>query len=214
VSFTIERGECVSLSAENSASLSALLDLMSGLYAPTYGTITLDSQNILQYNPEDLISHVGYIQAEGTIFRGTIRDNLTCFNQIDHKKAQEISGLLQLDKEIASLPSGFDTFLAGNNTDTIPPGLKQKICMARVLASKPRVIIFDNADRSLDREGYNQIYNLLTRLKGKASLIISSDDQNLTAHATRKLHLQDGILNERPIDSIINNTLTFREATL
>lgn len=213
ISLETKRGECLALSADNSASLSAFLDLISGLYAPSRGAIMLDGLNIQQYQSENLIGHIGYIQTEGTIFRGTIRDNLTCFNQIDNKKVQEISALLQLDREIAGLPAGYDTFLSGNNTDTIPPGLKQKICMARVLASKPRIIIFDNADRSLDRAGYNLVYNLLTRLKGKATLIISSDDQNLTAHATRRLHIENNRLSEHPVDAIIHNTLTFREAS-
>ncbi len=211
LNLTIERGECISLSTDHTPSLSALLDLMSGLYAPTTGAVRLDGANILQYPAEDLINHVGYIQPEGTIFRGTIRDNLTCFNQIDHKKVQEIGALLQLDREIASLPAGYDTFLSGSNSDTVPPGLKQKICMARVLAPKPRVLIFDNADRSLDREGYNQIYNLLTRLKGKATLIICSDDQNLTTHATRKLHIEKSHLIEIPLEQPTSHNLLFRE---
>lgn len=211
VSLSIDRGECISLSADHTPSITALLDLMSGLYAPSRGAIRLDGMNILQYPAEDLINHIGYIQSEGTIFRGTIRDNLTCFNQIDQKKVQEIVALLQLDREIASLPSGYDTFLSGNNTDTVPPGLKQKICMARVLAPKPRILIFDNADRALDREGYNQIYNLLTRLKGKATLIISSDDQNLTAHATRKIRIENGHLIELQAEHVTPHHSIFQE---
>lgn len=211
VTLNIERGECICLTADHTPSLTAMLDLMSGLYAPSAGSVILDGRNILQYKPEELINHIGYIQSEGTIFRGTIRDNMTCFNQIDHKKVQEIAALLQLDREIASLPAGYDTPLSGNNTDTVPPGLKQKICMARVLAPKPRLLIFDNADRSLDRKGYNQIYNLLTRLKGKATLIICSDDQNLTAHATRKIHIENAQTYELPQDRPVGQNLIFRE---
>jgi ATP-binding cassette subfamily C protein LapB len=70
--------------------------------------------------------------------------------------------------------------------------------MVRVLAPKPRLIIFDNADRSLDRDGYNLVYNLLARLKGKATIILSSDDHNLTAQASRFFSLQDGRLVETP----------------
>lgn len=210
-SLTIKRGECIALSVDHTPSLSAILDLLSGVYASTSGTIRIDGANVLQYQPQDLINHIGYIQTEGTIFRGTIRDNMTCFNQIDVKKVQEITALLQLDHEIASLPAGYDTFLSGGNTDTIPPGLKQKICMARVLAPKPRILIFDNADRSLDREGYNQVYNLLTRLKGKATLIICSDDQNLTAQATRKIHIDNARLYELPQDNAPQYSSILRE---
>lgn len=214
VNLEINRGDCIALSSDHTPSLSAFLNLVAGLYAPTAGRIEIDGHNVLQYRPEDLIGHVGYIRQEGVIFRGTIRDNLTCFGQIENERIQEISSLLQLDREIAGLPSGYDTFLSGSNADTIPPGLKQKICMARVLAPKPRLILFDNADRSLDRDGYNQVYNLLSRLKGRATLIISSDDQNLIAHATRSLQIRNASILETKTPLHNATTLTFREMNI
>lgn len=189
-------GDCISVSADQTNSLSSLLDMIAGIYAPNYGDIMIDGQNILRYPSKALINHVGYIQSEGVIFRGTIRDNLTCFGQIAEDKVQEMAALFQVDRDIAGLPAGFDTFLHGNATDTIPPGLKQRISMVRVLAPKPRIILFDNADRSLDRDGYNLVYNLLTRLIGKATLIISSDDRNLTSHASRFYKIEKGRLNQ------------------
>jgi ABC-type bacteriocin/lantibiotic exporter with double-glycine peptidase domain len=198
VSMKLSLGECVSLSSDSAPSLNALLDMIAGVYAPRIGEIAIDGKNVLQYSSKDLIKHIGYVQSEGMIFRGTIRDNLTCFGQIPDDKVQEMAALFQVDRDIASLPSGFDTFLNGNATDTIPPGLKQRIAMVRVLAPKPRLIIFDNADRSLDRDGYNLVYNLLARLKGKATIILSSDDHNLTAQASRFFSLQDARLVEIP----------------
>ena len=69
--------------------------------------------------------------------------------------------------------------------------------MVRVLATKPRVILFDNADRSLDKEGYSMIYSLLARLKGKASMILVSDDLNIQGLASRHYTLKKGDLIER-----------------
>lgn len=211
VSFSLNAGECVSLSSDHTSSLSALLDMIAGVYAPKTGDIRVDGQNILRYPSKEFINHVGYIQSEGVIFRGTIRDNLTCFGQISEDKVQEMAALFQVDKAIASLPSGFDTFLNGNSTDTIPPGLKQRISMVRVLAPKPRLILFDNADRSLDRDGYNLVYNLLARLMGKATLIISSDDHNLTSQATRFFTIEKGRLQETLKQNDSRKNLNYRE---
>lgn len=214
IRLTLSAGECISLSSDNAPSLSALLDMIAGVYAPKAGEIRIDGQNVLQYASKDLIHHVGYVQSEGMIFRGTIRDNLTCFGQIAEDKVQEMAALFQVDTDIASLPSGFDTFLNGNSTDTIPPGLKQRISMVRVLAPKPRLILFDNADRSLDRDGYNLVYNLLARLKGKATIILSSDDHNLTAQASRFYSLTDGRLVENSPHSDNKKNLYYRELKL
>ncbi len=192
----VRRGESILLSGAHGSGKTLLLQLIGGVYPPAKGSIAIDSRNILRYTPEDLIRHVGLVRSEGMIFRGTIRDNMTRFGQIPEKEVQEIAALLKLDRDIARLPSGFDTLLTGNSTDSIPPGLKQRIAMVRVLAPKPRLILFDNADRALDREGYNLVYSLLARLKGKAGMIIVSDDFNIRGLASRFYRLENGKLME------------------
>lgn len=192
----LKRGESILLSGAHGSGKTLLLQLLAGIYPPGKGAINIDGRNILRYASEDLIRHVGLIRSEGTIFRGTIRDNMTCFGQIPEKEVQEIAALLKLDRDIARLPSGFDTLLTGTNTDSIPPGLKQRIAMTRALAPKPRIILFDNADRALDREGYNLVYNLLARLKGRASMILVSDDCNIRGLATRFCRIENGKLVE------------------
>jgi ATP-binding cassette subfamily C protein LapB len=198
VSLRLERGESILLSGDHSAGKTALLELMTGIYPATCGEIRIDGRNILRYQPEHLVRHIGYIQAEGLIFRGTIRDNMTCFGQIPEQNAQEIAALLKVDRDIARLPAGFNTFLSGNSTDSVPPGLKQRIAMVRVLAPKPRIVLFDNADRALDREGYNLAYSLLGRLRGKAALVLVSEDHNIRALADRFFTLEEGRLREAP----------------
>lgn len=214
VKLTLERGDCICLESGHSPSMSAFLDILSGLYAPTSGAVTVDGLNILRYPSRQLINHVGYIQNEGMIFRGTIRDNLNCFGQIPDEQVREMAALFQIDRDIAGLPAGFDTFLNGNATDAIPPGLKQRISMVRVLAPKPRIILFDNADRSLDRDGYNLVYNLLSRLIGKATLVISSEDHNLISNASRVFRFDNGSLVETTSAKTIRKSPTYKELSL
>ena len=68
--------------------------------------------------------------------------------------------------------------------------------MVRVLARKLRIILFDDADRALDREGYNLVYNLLARLTSKVAMIIISDDYNLRGLTERVYTLENGQLIE------------------
>lgn len=194
-------GECALIRTGQSESKNALLELVSGLYPPMAGEIIIDGRNVLRYSPEQLACHVGVIRTEGLIFRGTIRDNMTCFGQTDEANVREVAGLLQIDREIARLPAGFDTVLSGNASDSVPPGLKQRIAMVRVLAPKPHIIVFDNADRGLDRQGYNAVYSLLARLKGKATLILISGDRNIRSLADRFFTLDNGALEETPADA-------------
>lgn len=192
--LSLEIGATILLDSAQQQENAVFFDLVSGLYAPSRGQVMVDGQNVLLYPPDKLIDHIGIMQGEGTIFRGTIRDNMTCFGLIDEKKAQEIASLLKVDRDIAGLPSGFDTFLNGNSTDTISPGLKQRIAMVRILAPKPRIILFDNADRFLDREGYNLVHSLLAQLKGKATLVLISEDHNIRSLADSHYAFEKGVL--------------------
>lgn len=194
INLKLGRGETILISGPHGCGKSTLLNLISGIHPVSSGSIYIDGENINTYSSETLVDHVGYIRTRPLIFRGTIRDNITCFGQTDEAQAKEVSALLDVDKDVAKLPGGFDTFLSGNNTDSIPPGLKQRIAMVRVLATKPRLILFDNADRSLDKDGYTMIYSLLARLKGKASMILISDDLNIRSLAERQYSLNNGSL--------------------
>jgi len=80
--------------------------------------------------------------------------------------------------------------------DTIAPGIKQRIAIIRVLLNKPKIILFNNADKGLDREGYSHLIKLLTMLKGKVTMIVTTDDQNISKLADRHYLLKDGNLNE------------------
>ena len=196
INLQIEPGEAVLISGQHGSGKTSLLQLIAGVYPPENGTVKVNGLDILSYPPGTRTRHVGYIRTDSLIFRGTIRENLTCFGNTDEKSAREVAAMLKVDRDVSRLPSGFDTFLSGNNTDSIPPGLKQRIAMARTLSTRPKLVLFDNADRGLDREGYHLVYSLLRGLKGKTSLILITDDHNLRRLAGRAFQLTDGILTE------------------
>lgn len=196
VNMELSPKECVLLDCNHAEAKSVLLKLISGIYPPSHGRVIIDGSDVQRFTPIQLTQHVAYIQPDSLIFRGTIRDNLTCFGQIDEAQAREVSNLLKISQEIARLPAGFETVLEGNQTDSIPPGLKQRIAMARSLAPKPRLVLFDQADRGLDHAGYNMIYKLLAQLKGKATLLLVSDDKNIRSLADRVITMNAGTVSE------------------
>ncbi len=194
IDLDLQHGEVILVSGMHGSGKTTLMNIISGIYPPTGGNVYIGEENVNSCSPDEMIHHVGFIRTRPMIFRGTIRDNITCFGQTNDSSAREVAALLNVDKDVAKLPGGFDTFLNGNNTDSISQGLKQRISMARVLATKPHLILFDNADRALDKDGYVLVYSLLAHLKGKVSIILVTDDRNLSALADRHYTIEDGHL--------------------
>ncbi len=189
-------GEIISLSGEQGAGKSTLLKMIAGVYPPGEGKVLIDGSPTVAFDPRELMNRVGLISTEGLIFRGTVRENITRFGIVPDAQALEVAKLLGIDKDLARLPDGFNTRLEGTIADGIPPGLKQRIAITRSLALKPRVVLFDNADRGIDQEGYNLLFSLLGRIGGKVAMVLVSDDLNLRGLASRHLILTAGGLTQ------------------
>lgn len=205
VDLRLRPGDVVTFSGEQGIGKSALLKLIAGVYPPGEGSVSIDGSPAVAFTPKELMNRVGLISTDGLIFRGTVRDNITRFGSVPENQALEIAKLLGIDKDLARLPDGFGTRLEGTIADGIPPGLKQRIAITRSLALKPRVVLFDNADRGIDQHGYNLLFSLLGRIGSKVSMIIVSDDLNLRGLASRHLVLTaEGLIEDRQVSSQSN----------
>jgi len=212
VNLQLRAGQSISLTGGSGSGKTTLLYLMAGLLSPTGGRLHVDGLAPDRMPPAMLAEHVGYLPEKGEVFVGTIRENLTFFGTVPEEDAMTAARKLGIDQAVALLPEGYETMLSDRVTDPIPPGIKQRIAIARILANKPRIILFNNADRGLDRNGYNCLFTLLGRLKSRTVQVIISDDHNILRLADREFSLSDGRLRETaPADSKKHSVLPFRE---
>ncbi len=194
VNFNVKVGDFVSISGDRSTGKTTLLKIISGMYTPDEGEVLIDGLASSEYPNREIVKHLGLLSMNGIIFRGTIWDNLSAFGEYDESAVKEILELLDLDTTIKKLPDGYKTELGGAQSDTVPSGLKQNIANARALVPKPRLILFDNADRALDKKGYNAVYKMLAKLKGKVAIIVVTEDLNIKELADKEYTLLNGEL--------------------
>lgn len=194
IDLKVRRGEAVLITGAHGSGKSTLLKLAAGILRPDGGRIELDGEDIGTFEQRDIPKHVGLISTNPSLIRGTIRDNISCFDLSDRVKVNEVARLMKVDVEVAKMAAGFETFLHGSQADSIPPGLRQRIAITRALAEKPRLILFDNADISLDLEGYELIYRMMAQIRSQVGMIICSDDENMRALTDRHYHLVNGRL--------------------
>lgn len=196
VSLSIEPGSIVAITGGNSTAKSALLQIIAGIVNAESGKVFIDDIQPSQHSLSELKDLIGYLPQEASIFKGSILENITGFrNDADSvQNAIEAGADLGLDQVVDFLPHGYHTHLADSVSDPIPPGIKQRISLVRVLANKPAILLFDDADRALDKTGYNLLFRLIGRLKGKTTIILITQDQNLLSFADVFFHLEQGIL--------------------
>lgn len=192
VNLHTKPGVTIHISGGHGVGRTVLLNMIAGVYKHSDGQILIEGQPIQNFSREDLAQKVGLISAESEIFRGTISDNLTRFGLTDIGEMRDILESLGIERDVSKLAMGYDTFLHGAEPDTITPGLKQRIAIARVLGLRPRIILFDDADRNLDRNGYKNIISTLGNMRRDTCLILVTDDKYISRLAQFHFELTPG----------------------
>ena len=191
LNLILQPGRAISLGGPPGDGKTTLLKLIAGLYEPTAGEVFLDGTQSGRYPFGMLAKYVGYLPSEADIFQGSIMDNLTSFRPVLEEGALEIAGYLGIDKVVSKLPQGYQTKLFDGPADPLTPGMKQRLTIGRVLVNRPRLLLFDFADKSLDKEGYNHVFRLLGQLKGQVSMILVSNDRNILHLAQEEYVIED-----------------------
>lgn len=197
--LSIRAGETVAITVPDGGARSAVLALMSGLLRPMDGQVLYDGAALLPADPRPGPDEIGLLPRHATVFQGSLIDNLTMFRRgstVD--TALQLAERLGLDRYIASLANGYDTMISGGQTETLPGGVRQRIAIIRALVDQPRIVLFDESNNGLDRNSNERLLQLLTDMKGKATIVLMSYQPSVLRLADRMFELRDGVFMERP----------------
>lgn len=172
VNLKIKAGETIGLAGGNASGKSTLLYLMMGVLKPTAGTVRVDDLDLADYDGSSIRRQIAYLPQEGVLFNGTLLENITMFRDEKVDDAMDISRLLGLDSVVAHMPQGYDTTVGDGAGEKMPRGFRQRIAIARALVDKPRILLFDEANTSMDGAGDATLKFLLERLKGRVTMVL------------------------------------------
>lgn len=190
----IRAGEIVAVVGEDGSGKSTLLELIAGRLEPESGELLIDGQ---PEQGQSLIDPRQVIRvAENTaLFQGTILDNLTAFRGSDRlEEALAAARALGVDEEVHRLPKGYDTPIGAMAGAELSTSLRQKLTIARALACRPKILLFDGANTSLDQAGEARLKTALEDLRGTMTIILVTHRPFLQQIADRVLQLSDGTL--------------------
>jgi len=192
LSLKIKENEMVCF--QGSAQTAALLMLIHGRLRATRGKIIIGDYNIEKWDLSQVHGQIEYIPRHGTLFQGTILENITLFSPHRKTAALEAAKLMGLDEDIARLPLGYETETGLQGNLLFTSDLIQRICLARALVTRPGIMIFDNAEVTLDPQHLGLYRTLLQRLKGKTTIIFISNQAGLRSLADRSYQFEQGRL--------------------
>lgn len=150
IDLHIRSGETVGILGGTGASKTTLVQLIPRLYDVTVGTVKVGGIDVREYDLEVLRNEVAMVLQKNTLFSGTIKENLRWGNE--HASGEEIERmcrLAQADPFIQEMPDKYDTYIEQGGTN-VSGGQKQRLCIARALLKKPKILILDDSTSAVD----------------------------------------------------------------
>ena len=150
VDLHIPSGSTVGILGGTGAGKSTLVQLIPRLYDATGGRVLVGGHDVRDYDLETLREAVSMVLQKNLLFSGTIRENLRWGNEnASDEELEEACRLAQADEFIRSFPDGYDTHIEQGGTN-VSGGQKQRLCIARALLKKPKILILDDSTSAVD----------------------------------------------------------------
>ena len=173
VSLSIKAGQTVGVLGGTGSAKTTLVQLIPRLYDASRGTVRVGGRDVRDYDLRALRDAVGIVLQKNVLFSGTIRENLLWGNpEADDDTLWEACRKARADEFIERLPKGMDTDL-GQGGVNVSGGQKQRLCIARTLLKKPKVLIFDDSTSAVDTATEGEIREALAKLTDVTKIIIA-----------------------------------------
>ncbi len=192
INFHIGQGETIAVVGATGAAKSSMLQLIPRLYDVTGGELLIDGVNVKDYNLDELHSGIGMVLQKNELFTGTIIDNLRWGKpDASMEEIEEAAKAAQAHDFIMSFTDGYDTML-GRGGINVSGGQKQRLCIARALLRKPKILILDDSTSAVDSDTEQKIRYNLSKLLQDTTVFIITQRINTMQSSDRVIVLEDG----------------------
>lgn len=188
INFDIAQGEVLALIGPSGSGKSTLVRHIVGASEPAGGAVRLDGTEIQHWEPDQLGKHLGYLPQDVKLFRGSVGENVSRFQE--DAKDEEIvaaSKLAGAHEMVQQLSDGYGTDV-GDNGNQLSGGQRQRVGLARAVFREPCLVVLDEPNSNLDNHGEQALAQCIQTLKAKGKTVI------IVTHKTGLLALSDKVL--------------------
>ncbi|MCD8390239.1 MAG: ABC transporter ATP-binding protein/permease [Firmicutes bacterium] len=217
ISFTAKKGETVAFIGATGSGKSTLVGLAARLYDTTEGSVLLDGKDISKYSFETLYEKIGYIPQKATLFADSVKGNIT-FGKSGHKMTDtDVENALdtaQAADFVHAMEDGADSPISQSGSN-VSGGQKQRLAIARAVARKPEILIFDDSFSALDYKTDRILrQRIKTDLAGTTCLIVAQRIGTIR-HADKIVVLDNGaVAGIGTHDELMKNCGVYRQIAL
>ncbi|TDT71453.1 ATP-binding cassette subfamily B protein [Hypnocyclicus thermotrophus] len=192
ISFKIKENETIGIIGVTGSGKSTLVSLIPKFLLPQKGNIYIGNKNINEYSLDILRKNIGFVFQDNIIFSGSIKENITFGNKnLSIEDIKKYAKMSKADEFIENLEKKYDSII-GQRGVNLSGGQKQRLSIARTLANKPKIIIFDDSTSALDAETEKYIMTQINENIKNCTKIIISQKISSVMNADKIIVLDNG----------------------
>lgn len=194
INLEIHSGETIGIIGGTGSSKSSLIQLISRLYDTTEGTVKVGGIDVRRYDLDTLRNQVAVVLQKNVLFSGTIKENLR-WGDKDATEAEMVRAcqMACADEFISQFPDGYDTYIEQGGAN-VSGGQKQRLCIARALLKKPKILILDDSTSAVDTKTDMKIRKALKQYIPKTTKIIIAQRTASVEDADRIIVMDGGTI--------------------
>ena len=196
INLKIESGETIGIIGGTGSGKSSLVNLIPRLYDVVEGEVKVAGENVKKYNVEALRNAVSVVLQKNVLFSGTIKENIRWGKEdATDEEIEKVCRQAKADEFIESFPDKYDTYIEQGGSN-VSGGQKQRLCIARALMKRPKILILDDSTSAVDTKTESQIRKAFKEELPETTKIIIAQRISSVEDCDRIIVMEDGKINQ------------------
>jgi ABC transporter, permease/ATP-binding protein len=214
INFKIEQGQTLAIIGATGSGKTTVISLISRFYDATSGEVLIDGENVKNYTFDSLYNKIGYVTQKAMLFSGTIEDNVFFGESNQDKNEDNLADALEISqaKEFVDKLDDKENYKIAQLGRNVSGGQKQRISIARAIARKPEILIFDDSFSALDYKTDAKLREELNTKEKDTTKIIVAQRISTIRHADKIIVLDNGkMVGYDTHDNLMKNCSVYQE---